>query len=99
MGDPASNTKFANNEPARPFFKSSQINIFNEELRGDGVQHVALTAQDIVTAVRDLRAAGVTFMPTVGSYYDMLPDRIARSGIQKIDEDLTTLRDLQILLD
>ncbi|HEY5948913.1 MAG TPA: VOC family protein, partial [Kofleriaceae bacterium] len=43
MWDPASNTKFANNEPSRPFFKSSQINIFNEELRGDGVQHVALT--------------------------------------------------------
>jgi len=99
MWDPASNTKFANNEPARPFFKSSQINIFNEELRGDGVQHVALTVKDIIPAVRDLRAAGVTFMPTPGSYYDMLPDRIAKSGIEKIDEDLQVLRDLEILID
>ena len=99
MWDPASQTKFANNEPARPFFKSSQINIFHEELRGDGVQHVALTVTDILGAVRGLRGAGVTFMPTPGSYYDLLPARIAASGIDSIDEDLATLRELQILLD
>jgi len=99
MWDPGSNTKFANNEPARPFFKSSQINIFNEELRGDGVQHVALTVGDILTAVRELRKNEVTFMPTPGSYYDMLPDRIKASGIDEIDEDLATLRELEILVD
>jgi 4-hydroxyphenylpyruvate dioxygenase len=99
MWDPVSQTKFANNEPARPFFKSSQINIFHEELRGDGVQHVALTVTDILGAVRGLRSAGVTFMPTPGSYYDLLPGRIAQSGIGAIDEDLATLRELEILLD
>jgi 4-hydroxyphenylpyruvate dioxygenase len=99
MWDPASGTKFANNEPARPFFRSSQINIFNEELRGDGVQHVALTVRDIIGAVRGLRAADVSFMPTPGSYYDMLPDRIARSGIKTIDEDIEILRELEILVD
>jgi 4-hydroxyphenylpyruvate dioxygenase len=99
MWDPASGTKFANNEPARPFFKSSQINIFNEELRGDGVQHVALTVADIITAVRDLRGNNVTFMPTPGTYYEMLPDRIEKTGIKKIDEDLDVLRDLEILVD
>ncbi|HEX4421039.1 MAG TPA: VOC family protein [Kofleriaceae bacterium] len=99
MWDPVSQTKFANNEPARPFFKSSQINIFNEELRGDGVQHVALTVKDILSAVRDLRTAGVSFMPTPGSYYDMLPARIAKSGIDRIDETIDTLRDLEVLID
>jgi len=99
MWDPVSQTKFANNEPARPFFKSSQINLFNEELRGDGVQHVALTVKDILGAVRGLRSAGVSFMPTPGSYYDMLPARIAQSGIDTIDEDLATLRELQVLVD
>jgi 4-hydroxyphenylpyruvate dioxygenase len=99
MWDPSSGTKFANNEPSRPFFKSSQINIFNEELRGDGVQHVAMTVVDIVPAVRALRGNGVTFMPTPGSYYDMLPERIATSGIDKIDEDISVLRELEILVD
>ncbi|MGE0547386.1 MAG: 4-hydroxyphenylpyruvate dioxygenase family protein [Kofleriaceae bacterium] len=99
MWDPASLVRFANNEPSRPFFKSSQINIFNEELRGDGVQHVALTVGDILTAVRGLRGAGVTFMPTPGSYYDMLPERIAKTGIQKIDESIDTLRELEVLVD
>jgi len=99
MWDPVSGTKFANNEPARPFFKTSQINIFNEELRGDGIQHVALTIDDIVPAVRALRAQGVTFMPTPGTYYDALPARITASGIGKIDEDLEVLRELEILVD
>jgi 4-hydroxyphenylpyruvate dioxygenase len=99
MWDSPSMVRFANNEPARPFFKSSQINIFNEELRGDGVQHVALTVTDILAAVRGLRAAGVTFMPTPPSYYEMLPARIAQSGIGKIDEDIATLQELEVLID
>jgi 4-hydroxyphenylpyruvate dioxygenase len=99
MWDPSSGAKFANNEPARPFFKSSQINIFNEELRGDGVQHVAFTVKDILTAVKELRGNGVTFMPTPGSYYDMLPERIEKSGIKQIDEDIANLRELEVLID
>ncbi|MBL8623275.1 MAG: VOC family protein [Myxococcales bacterium] len=99
MWDPKSQVKFANNEPARPFFKASQINIFNEELRGDGVQHAALTIADIVEGVRGLRKSGVTFMPTPGSYYDMLPARLDKTGIGQIDEDHQVLRDLEILVD
>src|SRR5262252_2498836 len=76
MWDPASALKFANNEPFRPFFKESQINIFAEENRGDGVQHSALSVGDIVGAVRGLRAHGVEFMPTPGAYYDVLPERL-----------------------
>ncbi len=45
MWDPESRVKFANNEPLRPFFKSSQINIFDEDHRGDGVQHLALARE------------------------------------------------------
>jgi 4-hydroxyphenylpyruvate dioxygenase len=99
MWDPTSGVKFANNEPSRPFFKQSQINIFNEELRGDGVQHVALTVRDILSAVRGLRGRQVNFMPTPPSYYDMLPERIEKSGIQAIDEDLAVLRELEVLID
>jgi 4-hydroxyphenylpyruvate dioxygenase len=97
--DPISGVKFANNEPQRPFFKSSQINIFNEELRGDGVQHVALTVRDILGAVRELRGNGVTFMPTPGTYYDMLPERLKKCGVGSIEEDIETLRELEVLVD
>jgi len=99
MWDPASGVKFANNEPFRPFFKDSQINIFAEDNRGDGIQHSALTVGDIVTAVRGLRAAGVEFMPTPGSYYDVLPERLKQIRVGSIDESIDTLRELEILVD
>jgi 4-hydroxyphenylpyruvate dioxygenase len=99
MWDPASGLKFANNEPFRPFFKESQINLFSEDNRGDGVQHSALSVPDIVNAVRGLRASGVEFMPTPGTYYDVLPERLRQLTVGAIDEDLATLRELEILVD
>jgi 4-hydroxyphenylpyruvate dioxygenase len=99
MWDPRSGIKFANNEPFRPFFKDSQINIFAEDNRGDGVQHSALAVRDIVGAVRDLRAGGVAFMSTPGSYFDMLPARLQTIGVGTIDEEVETLRGLEILVD
>jgi len=99
MGDPQSGIKFANNEPFRPYFKESQINIFAEDNRGDGVQHSALAVTDILQAVRGLRARGVEFMSTPGSYFDMLPERLRTTGIGAVDESLDDLRELQILVD
>jgi 4-hydroxyphenylpyruvate dioxygenase len=99
MRDPRSGVKFANNEPWRPAFKSSQINIFHEDQRGDGVQHAALTVRDIVPAVRAMREAGVRFMPTPGTYYDALPERLKEIGVGAIEEDVATLRELEILVD
>jgi 4-hydroxyphenylpyruvate dioxygenase len=97
--DPVSGVKFANNEPWRPNFRASQINVFNEELRGPGVQHLAITVKDIIGCVREMRARGVKFMPTPGTYYDILPARLEKLGIGKIDEDIAVLRDLEILVD
>ncbi len=99
LWEPQSGIKFANNEPYRPFFKQSQINIFNEQHRGDGVQHVALGVQDILTCVRGLRERDVPFMATPGSYYDALPERLRTMGIGSIDEDVAVLRNLEILVD
>lgn len=99
MWDRPSGVKFANNEPWRPFFKASQINIFNEELRGDGVQHLAISTKDIISCVRGLRGNKVEFMPTPSTYYDMLPNRLKQLAIGAIDEDLDVLRELEILVD
>jgi 4-hydroxyphenylpyruvate dioxygenase len=99
MWDAQTGIKFANNEPYRPSFKHSQINQFNEEHRGDGVQHAALATGDILHAVRVLRDRGVQFMPTPHSYYEHLPARLGELGIGSIDESIDTLEELQILVD
>lgn len=99
MWDPGSGLKFANNEPAQPFFKSSQIYLFCLDHHGAGVQHVALAVSDLVRAVEGLRSRGVQFMPTPGSYYDLLPQRLVEQGINRVDEDIETLRRLEILVD
>ncbi|HEY0709882.1 MAG TPA: VOC family protein, partial [Polyangia bacterium] len=99
MMEPQSKLKFACNEPLRPFFKDSQINVFAEDHRGDGIQHAALAVPDIITSIRGLRGRGVDFMPTPGSYYDLLPARLEQLGVGKIDEDLAILRELEILVD
>jgi 4-hydroxyphenylpyruvate dioxygenase len=99
MWHPRSGVKFANNEPVRPNFKASQINAFHEAHRGDGVQHVALGVRDIVAAVEGLRARGVEFMPTPGSYYDALPARLEALGVGGLAESADDLRRLEILVD
>jgi 4-hydroxyphenylpyruvate dioxygenase len=99
MWDPYSGLKFANNEPAQPFFTSSQIYLFYVDHRGAGVQHVALAVSDLIQAVGGMRRSGVEFMPTPGAYYDMMPERLKELGVRAIDEDVDTLRKLQILVD
>jgi 4-hydroxyphenylpyruvate dioxygenase len=99
MWDKASGVKFANNEPRRPNYKESQINVFHEEHRGDGVQHVALGVSNITQAVRELRARGVEFMPTPKTYYEALPERLQKLGVGSIPEPLAELEELEILVD
>jgi 4-hydroxyphenylpyruvate dioxygenase len=99
MWDPVTGIKFANNEPYRPAFKNSQINIFHEDNRGDGVQHVALATPDILGTVRGLRARGVEFMPTPHAYYELLPERLRREGVERIEERIEELEELGILVD
>ena len=99
MWDPHSGIKFANNEPAPPNFRSSQIHLFAEDHRGAGIQHTALTVPDIISTVRSLNERGVEFMPTPATYYDMLPERLKSIGVNAIDEDIEVLRELQILVD
>lgn len=100
MWDPHSSVKFANNEPSRPRFKQSQINVYVEDQRGEGVQHLALIVKDIVGTVKAMREVeGLDFLGTPASYYDYLPERLDKSGIKRIDENIEELRKLQILID
>jgi 4-hydroxyphenylpyruvate dioxygenase len=99
MWDPASQVKFATNEPLRPHFRDSQIYRFVEDNQGAGVQHVAFNVQDIVRSVEELRRRGVEFMETPPAYYRDLPRRLGALGIHNVTQELSLLEKHQILLD
>ena len=85
--------KFPINEPAEGK-KKSQVEEYLDFYDGEGVQHVAIATADIVKTVTDLQNRGVDFLQVPKSYYDDVLDRVG-----KIDEDLSPLRDLGILID
>jgi 4-hydroxyphenylpyruvate dioxygenase len=85
--------KFPINEPAEGK-KKSQVEEYLEFYNGEGVQHIAMATNDIVTTVRDLMNRGVEFLQVPATYYDELLDRVGH-----IDEDLEPLRELGILVD
>jgi 4-hydroxyphenylpyruvate dioxygenase len=85
MWDPTSGVKFANNEPCRPFFKESQINIFARTPRRRRAARGAVR-EDIVGASRAARR-GVEFMPTPAPTTTCCPSG-SRLAIERIDEDI-----------
>jgi 4-hydroxyphenylpyruvate dioxygenase len=99
MWDPESEVKFATNEPLRPAFRESQIWKFVEDNQGPGVQHIAFGVEKIIPTIEDLKHRGVDFMDTPKSYYQALPERLAKLGITNVKEQLNELERLQILLD
>lgn len=85
--------KFPINEPAEGK-KKSQVEEYLEFYQGEGVQHVALATNDIVTTVKDLMSRGVEFLKVPTTYYDDLIERVGQ-----IDEDMEPLKELGILVD
>ena len=99
MWDSESGIKLANNEPVTPHYESSQIYTFVEANNGPGVQHVAFHVPLISPAVENLRTAGIEFLDTPTTYYDMLPERLARQKVTNFDENVEELKRLGILVD
>jgi 4-hydroxyphenylpyruvate dioxygenase len=99
MWDPESGIKLANNEPVTPHYESSQIYTFVEANKGPGVQHVAFHVPVIAPAVENLRRSGIEFLDTPATYYDMLPERLARQRVTNFDENIDELKRLGILVD
>jgi 4-hydroxyphenylpyruvate dioxygenase len=85
--------KFPINEPASGR-KKSQVDEYLDFYGGPGVQHIALTTQNIIQTVTALRQRGVEFLEVPASYYENLLERVGQ-----IDEDLQPLKDLNILVD
>jgi 4-hydroxyphenylpyruvate dioxygenase len=93
VADGNGKVKFPINEPAVGK-KKSQIDEYLEYYGGPGVQHIALETDDIASAVRRMRAAGVTFLATPDSYYDTLGQWVGETRVH-VDQ----LRELRILAD
>jgi 4-hydroxyphenylpyruvate dioxygenase len=85
--------KFPINEPAAGK-KKSQIDEYLEFYHGAGVQHIAIHTSDIVTTVTELNKRGIDFLKVPAAYYEELQGRIG-----KIDEDISDLKKLGILVD
>ena len=80
VADGTRKVKFPLNEPAVGKRKS-QIDEYLEFYGGPGVQHIALATDDIVASVRAMRAAGVEFLSTPGSYYDELGSWVGETRV------------------
>jgi len=73
----------------------SQIAEYLDEYKGEGIQHIALTTENIYQTVDKLREAGVSFMtPPPETYYEMIPERLPNHA-----EDLSELKSRAILMD
>jgi 4-hydroxyphenylpyruvate dioxygenase len=72
----------------------SQIEEFIRDYHGEGIQHLALTTDDIYATVEKLRARGVRLQDTIETYYELVDRRVPGHG-----EDLERLRRNRILID
>jgi 4-hydroxyphenylpyruvate dioxygenase len=72
----------------------SQIEEFLRDYRGEGIQHIALGADDIYRTVETMVGHGVKFQESPDTYYEMLDARVPGHG-----ENLQRLQADGILLD
>ncbi|HAJ44969.1 MAG TPA: 4-hydroxyphenylpyruvate dioxygenase [Alphaproteobacteria bacterium] len=72
----------------------SQIAEYLNEYKGEGIQHIALSTNDIYATVEGLRTHAVPFQSTLDTYYDQVDARVKGHG-----EDLARLRRNSILID
>ena len=72
----------------------SQIEEFIREYNGEGIQHIAMSTDDIYQTVQTLRDKSMDFMPTPDTYYEKVNSRV-----EGHTEDVDKLKELQILID
>jgi 4-hydroxyphenylpyruvate dioxygenase len=79
------------NESSDP---KSQINEYLDAYQGEGIQHIACFTDDIYTTVEQMREAGVAFLDTPDSYFEVIDARVPNHG-----EDVPRLARNKILID
>lgn len=85
--------KFPINEPAEGL-KKSQIQEYIDANLTAGVQHLALSTDDILATIATLRENGVEFLAVPDGYYDKVWERVG-----EVKEDKGRIKELGILVD
>lgn len=83
------------NEPYEGL-KKSQIEEYIDEYLGSGIQHIAISTNNIITTIKALRENGVEFLTVPNAYYDLLKEKKLS---KMITEDIEDLRKYGILCD
>ena len=82
------------NEPYEGL-KKSQIEEYIDEYVGSGIQHIAVSTNNILTTIDNMRKNGVEFLTVPDTYYDILKEK----KLSYIEEDIEDLRKYGILCD
>jgi len=72
----------------------SQIEEFIRQYNGEGIQHLAMTTDNIYETVEKLRRRGVQLQDTIETYYELVDKRVPGHS-----EDLERLKKNRILID
>ena len=92
MRSPCGQFSIPINEPSDG---KSQIQEYLEEYKGSGIQHLALTTEDIVQTLETMKSSQIEFLtPPPNSYYAMLKDRLPN-----VIENVGRLEENAILVD
>lgn len=74
--------------------QSGQIQEYLDQYHGEGIQHIALSSNNLYDTVDALQMAGLKLLTTSEAYYELLDSRIPGHG-----EDLAALQQRHILID
>ena len=74
--------------------KAGQIQEYLDSYHGEGIQHIAMGATDLLHTVDALRASGVKLLDTIDTYYELVDKRIPGH-----DQDVAALKARKILVD
>ena len=83
------------NEPYEGL-KKSQIEEYIDEYFGSGIQHIAISTNNIINTIKALRENGVEFLSVPETYYDLLKEKKLS---KMITEDIDDLKKYGILCD
>ncbi|OZI63541.1 4-hydroxyphenylpyruvate dioxygenase [Bordetella genomosp. 11] len=80
MTSPCGNIRIPINEEGTE--QKGQIQEYLDLYHGEGIQHIAMSTDDIYATVEALRARGVSFLDTPNTYYELLDRRLPDHGEQ-----------------